>query len=98
MDGSIPVRRGVEFNRSRVVLVRKMKQALVTILLVCAGRTSTGARYNLRIGGQRVQKCEKTIKELVKVDDCPDQAVLELLFSVLEANRYCYTHPRQAVM
>jgi hypothetical protein len=45
-----------------------------------------------RIGGQKVQNCERTVQELIKQEVYSDNAKLGLLLKVLEWNRTCITH------
>ncbi|KAF2010178.1 DUF1766-domain-containing protein [Aaosphaeria arxii CBS 175.79] len=47
-----------------------------------------------RIGGQKVQNCERTLQELIKPEIYSDSAKLELLLKALEWNRTCIDHER----
>lgn len=90
--------KGPGFERSPVVLARKMRKALGTISIFCAGWKGSGERCKARIGGAKVRGCQRSIDELVKADDRPNRAVWELLLSVLEGNRYCGSHCLQPSM
>jgi hypothetical protein len=46
----------------------------------------------VRIGGQKVQNCTKTIDEIVKPQVYLDDAHLDGLLKVLETNMYCHIH------
>jgi len=45
-----------------------------------------------RIGGQKVQNCERTVQELIKQEVYHDNAKLGFLLKVLEWNKTCTTH------
>jgi hypothetical protein len=45
-----------------------------------------------RLGGWKVQNCERTIQELIKHETYSDDAKLEFLLKVLEWNRTCKLH------
>jgi len=50
---------------------------------------SYGWTCESRVGGQKVQNCERTLQEFVKQDVYSSDARLELLLKVLEWNRTC---------
>ncbi|KAK0927687.1 hypothetical protein LTR29_017577 [Friedmanniomyces endolithicus] len=89
---------GANADTSPVVVARKVRKTLGRTSTVCAGFTKAGLYCQSRLGGQKVQNCERIIAQLVKPDDYMNRAVCELFLSVLEANRYCRWHVSQHSM
>ncbi|CZT11975.1 uncharacterized protein RAG0_15974 [Rhynchosporium agropyri] len=72
-------------------LEQRIKNALGLLSVECIAR-STKCTCKTRVGGQKVQNCERTLQELAKHDVYSDEAKLELLLKVLEWNGTCSTH------
>lgn len=69
-------------------LIRKALEPLSTKCIAHGNRWACEGR----IGGQKVQNCERTLQELIKQELYSDNAKLEFLLKVLEWNRTCSTH------
>jgi hypothetical protein len=76
-DGSVP-----EVSVERLIKKALKPQSTECIIQGCKER----------IGGQKVQNCEKTVQGLIKQILYSDNAKLEFLLKVLEWNRTCTTH------
>jgi hypothetical protein len=76
-DGSVP----------EVSVERLIRKALKPFSAECI---TQGCRE--RVGGQKVQNCERTVQELIKQEIYSDNAKLGFLLKVLEWNRTCTTH------
>jgi hypothetical protein len=74
-----------------VSVEKQIKRALGQLSTQCIGET-VQQRCKLRIGGQKVQNCTKTIDEIVKPEVLLDDAYLDSLLEVLETNMYCHIH------
>ncbi|KAK3081643.1 hypothetical protein LTS18_004448 [Coniosporium uncinatum] len=68
-----------------------MRKALGMLSTECIAR-GNGWTCERRVGGQKVQNCERTLQELVKQDIYSSDVKLELLLKVLEWNRTCSDH------
>ena len=72
-------------------LEQRIRKFLGPLSVDCITR-SNGCTCKTRVGGQKVQNCERTLQELAKQDIYSDEAKLELLLKVLEWNRTCSNH------
>jgi hypothetical protein len=80
-DGSVP----------QVSVERLIKKVLEPFSAVCIAN-SNGWVCKEKIGGWKVQNCDRTLQELIKPETYSDDAKLEFLLKVMEWNRTCDTH------
>jgi hypothetical protein len=80
-----------EGNVREVPVERLIRKALEPLSAKCIAHGNGGACEG-RIGGWKVQNCERTIQELIKQEIYSDDAKLEFLLKVLEWNRTCNIH------
>lgn len=80
-DGTMP----------KVSVERLIRKALEPLSAECIAH-GNGCACEVRIGGWKVQNCEKTLQKLIKQEIYSDNAKLEFLLQVLEWNRTCNTH------
>ncbi|KAF2843966.1 DUF1766-domain-containing protein, partial [Plenodomus tracheiphilus IPT5] len=80
-DGTVP----------KVSVERLIRKALEPLSAECIAH-GNGCACEGRIGGWKVQNCEKTLQKLIKQEIYSDNAKLEFLLKVLEWNRTCNTH------
>ncbi|CBF82951.1 hypothetical protein AN3322.2 [Aspergillus nidulans FGSC A4] len=58
----------------------------------CIGKNKKGNRCQRKIGGQKVQNYQRTIKEIVKPDTYLDDSELDYFLQVLQHNTFCFYH------
>lgn len=80
-----------ENNVPEVSIERFVRKALEPLCTECIAHGNGGA-CKRRIGGWKMQNCERTIQELIKQEIYSDDAKLEFLLKVLEWNRTCNIH------
>jgi len=75
-----------------VSVEKQIRKALGRIPVQCIGITSKEKPCKMKIGGQKVQNCVKTIDEIVQPEFDVDDVYLNGLLKVLETNMYCHFH------
>ncbi|KAJ4345912.1 uncharacterized protein N0V89_012048 [Didymosphaeria variabile] len=78
-------------SEPEVPIEQLIRKALEPLSTKCIAR-GNGCACEERIGGHKVQNCERTLQELVKQELYSDNAKLEFLLKVLEWNMTCSIH------